>query len=378
MTDGLDLRPRNGLSLFAGGGGLDMGLMLAEPGFHTRCFVEWEEYPQSILIAAQEAGYFAPAPIWDDVTSFDGRPLRRAVDTILAGYPCQGESYAGKRMLDNDPRWMWPQVERLAKEVQPRWLFLENVRGHVTGGAETVLRRLHDMGFKTSTGLFTAAETGAPHERCRWFTVAYSRENCRELANASSARGPAGCPEQDSWSQRQSDQPEYSRGPLAGAFQPGWEGHTWNVLSPCESGWVNTGTLGSVAEGGAGLFPPAPSDMPGWSSVLAMAPDLAPTVAFGDFVLRAAELAKMAEAGRVAEAEAERSLCRMVDGLAQRTRALKLLGNGVFPLAAAHAWRTLSAAHGLRPVDLAAASESAGGAGTGEFFDGLLQGGPEQ
>lgn len=83
------LRPRNGLSLCAGAGGLDMGLMLAEPEFHTRCFVEWELYPRSTIIAAQNAGYFAPAPIWDDVTTFDGRPFRGAIDTILAGYPCQ-------------------------------------------------------------------------------------------------------------------------------------------------------------------------------------------------------------------------------------------------------------------------------------------------
>ncbi len=74
MTDGMASRPRNGLSLCSGGAGLDMGLMLAEPGFHTRCFVEWEEYPRQSIVAAQRAGYFTPAPIWDDVTTFDGRP----------------------------------------------------------------------------------------------------------------------------------------------------------------------------------------------------------------------------------------------------------------------------------------------------------------
>ena len=66
-----------------------MGLMLAEPGFHTRCFVEWEEYPRATIIAAQRAGYFAPAPIWDDLRSFDAQPFRSAFDIILAGYPCQ-------------------------------------------------------------------------------------------------------------------------------------------------------------------------------------------------------------------------------------------------------------------------------------------------
>ena len=167
-------RPTNGLSLCAGGGGLDMGLMLAEPGFHTRCYVEWEPYPRSSIIAAQAAGYFAPAPIWDDITTFDATPLRGAIDTILAGYPCQGESYAGKRELDKADTWLWEDVARIIEEVAPTWVILENVEGHITGGAETVLRRLLDMGFTPATGLFTAAETGATHKRPRWFCVAYA------------------------------------------------------------------------------------------------------------------------------------------------------------------------------------------------------------
>ena len=57
---------------------------------------------------------------------------------------------------------------------------------------------------------------------------------------------------------------------------------------------------------------------------------------------------------------AEPALRRMADGLAHRSRALRLLGNGVHPLAAAHAWRTLAAAHGLGPVDLAADGRAGG------------------
>ena len=55
----------------------------------------------------------------------------------------------------------------------------------------------------------------------------------------------------------------------------------------------------------------------------------------------------------------------MADGLAHRARALRLLGNGVHPLAAAHAWRSLAAAHGLGPVDLAA-ERGAGGTSADE------------
>lgn len=81
------LPPRYGLSLCSGGGGLDMGLELAEPGFAASCYVEWDAYPRDSLIAGQRAGYIAPAPIWDNVKTFDARPWR-GIDTVLAGYPC--------------------------------------------------------------------------------------------------------------------------------------------------------------------------------------------------------------------------------------------------------------------------------------------------
>ena len=100
------------------------------------------------------------------------------------------------------------------------------------------------------------------------------------------------------------------------------------------------------------FHPPAPGDLAAWAAVLAARPDLAPALGFDDCLAWARRLAADPE-GPVAAA-AEPALRRMADGLAHRARALRLLGNGVHPLAAAHAWRTLAAAHGLGPVDLAA------------------------
>jgi DNA (cytosine-5)-methyltransferase 1 len=97
-------RPLHGLSLCAGGGGLDLGVMLSEPGYHTRAFVEWEDWPRTVLIAAQRAGYFASAPIWDDLRSFDARVFRGAFDIVIAGYPCQPFSAAGKPLARGRPR----------------------------------------------------------------------------------------------------------------------------------------------------------------------------------------------------------------------------------------------------------------------------------
>jgi len=368
------LRPRNGLSLCAGAGGLDMGLMLAEPDFHTRCFAEWEEYPRSAIIAAQRAGYFDPAPIWDDVTTFDGQPYRGAIDTILAGYPCQPFSQAGRRKGKDDPRHLWPQIARIIREIEPRWVFLENVSGHVSLGSEAVLRELRDMGFTPSAGLFSASEVGAPHQRLRWFCVAYrnsqdgqpdsrkpnSRTDGRDesiggggkkLADAARTDGerdgrkPARCA---GYSDGGSNMADASNEGLQGGSQQGDEATSLPKDKP------------DTGRGGIGIFPPWPADETAWASIMRDTPDFAPAVSLSDVKRAADNFAEMVARGDMAEAEAQSKVRRMAHGMAQRSRALRLLGNGVVPLCAAYAWRTLANAHGLRPVDLGANSRNSG------------------
>ena len=388
-------RPQNGLSLCAGAGGLDMGLMLAEPDFHTRCFVEWDEHARERIIAAQRAGYFAPAPIWDDVTTFDGRPFRGAIDTILAGYPCQPFSHAGQRRGENDERHLWPDIARIIREIQPRWVFLENVAGHVSLGAETVLRELWDMGFTPATGLFSAEEVGAPHERLRWFCVAYKPSGGCGIGGDAAQPGRSGYadsrdsdmadpngwhtgPEREQRSGEQRFQPEGGRtgagdvddashccrrihaGPGAiggGAPDAGGAGRN-NMADPRQPGPQGreqpgspdqrdrAAASGSTAErGGLPLFPPGPGASADWSRVLQSAPHLAPSASARDLHTWARSLE--ADGREWWKAEAEPEFCRMVDGLAARTQPLKILGNGVVPLCAAYAWRELSRAHGL-------------------------------
>ena len=78
--------------------------------------------------------------------------------------------------------------------------------------------------------------------------------------------------------------------------------------------------------------------------LLAAHPNLAPALGFDDCVAWARRLAADPEGSL--KAAAEPALHRMADGLAHRARALRLLGNGVHLLVAAHAWRALAAAHG--------------------------------
>jgi len=369
-----------------------MGLMLAEPGFHTRCWVEWEEYPRSVIIAGQQAGYFAPAPIWDDLTTFDARPFAGCIDTLLAGYPCQPFSHAGQRKGADDERHLWPDVARVARELGPtlQWLFLENVAGHLTLGLETVLRTIRDMDFTPAVGLFTAAETGAPHERERVFIVAHRQSiGAGELDHTTSTRcAEEGIGADERCNQLKRRQPLFgdgcgdlgnatgldrriharSRGEGVRETDAGGTGRTMADTSGARLEGQQPGQRDPCGRkephGLAGLsrrawvHPPGPADMGRWADVLSVAPYLAPSLSISDVKRAADHFAQMVARGELAETQAQSFVRLCADGMANRSRALRLLGNGVHPLAAGHAWRTLSAAHGLRPLDLASASRS--------------------
>lgn len=396
-----------------------MGLGLAEPGFATACYCEIEEYPRKTLIAAQRAGYLHPAPIWDDLKLFNARPWRGQIDTLLAGYPCQPFSQAGQRKGEDDPRHLFPDIDRIIEELGDglRWLFFENVQGHITLGLETVVRRLQQMGFRVAVGLFSAEETGTTHERQRIFIVAYRERGSRERRrDPSQLAGAAGDPESVSKERKRHGHAAHDGGADVA------DAHGWNTrterqqrggkqrLHP-EGRGIGAGDVGDASQlgrregraehglrrgrntvagagrelahchdtgpqgqrgnfdcpkgrqeparharlrSGAGLHPPGPADMDIWRDVLVVHPDGAPALSFGDLSTFSRYFAALVEAGELSETEAESRLCRMADGMAARSRALRLLGNGVHPLAAAYAWRSLSAAHGLSRVDLGA------------------------
>jgi DNA (cytosine-5)-methyltransferase 1 len=123
-------------------------------------------------------GALDPAPIWSDVSTFDGRRWAGAVDLIVAGFPCQPHSVAGKREGITDARWpVWEDIIRIAKECSARSVFLENVPGLLTssGGASIARVRadLEHAGFKDQRAcVLAAADVGASHRRQRLFILA--------------------------------------------------------------------------------------------------------------------------------------------------------------------------------------------------------------
>ena len=173
------------ISLCAGYGGIDLGLKRVIPSLRTIAFSEIEAYAVANLVSKIEAGHLDPAPIWSDLKTFPFASFRGKVDLISGGFPCQPFSAAGRRGGDEDPRHLWPYIVRGIEQSSPRMVFFENVEGIISSKLKNnewsdpegtpvllhVLRELEKLGYRSTAGVFSAAEVGAPHQRKRVFIL---------------------------------------------------------------------------------------------------------------------------------------------------------------------------------------------------------------
>ena len=118
------------------------------------------------------------------------------IDIITAGYPCQPFSHAGLRKGADDERHLWPYIKTAISILRPRFVVLENVRGHFGLGFGDVLSDLAHIGYNARWTLVRASDVGAPHRRERLFIVAYafgSRWTRTESCGISSAKSRFAC-----------------------------------------------------------------------------------------------------------------------------------------------------------------------------------------
>jgi DNA (cytosine-5)-methyltransferase 1 len=158
------------LEICAGAGGQSLGLEQA--GFTHEAAVELDHDACETLRLNRGADWKI---IEGDVRTLDGRPYA-GIDLLSGGVPCPPFSIAGKQLGSDDDRDLFPQALRLAAEIRPRAVLLENVRGlagHRFGGYRAqVLAQLHDLGYQTWWDLVHASEHGVPQLRPRFVLVA--------------------------------------------------------------------------------------------------------------------------------------------------------------------------------------------------------------
>lgn len=167
----------NELALFAGAGGGILGGVLL--GWRTVCAVEIDAYARSVLLARQRDGCLPEFPIWDDITTFDGKPWRGCVDVVSGGFPCQDISVAGRGAgIDGERSGLWGEMVRVVREVGPSFVFVENSPAITLRGLGRVLGDLAELGYDAEWGVLGAGHVGAWHLRERFWLVA--TDNMRE------------------------------------------------------------------------------------------------------------------------------------------------------------------------------------------------------
>jgi len=174
------------IDLFAGIGGIRKGFELAcaEFGYETKCVFTSEIKPYAIDVLNQNH----PREIVNgDITKVDEKGIPD-FDFLLAGFPCQAFSAAGKRLGFLDTRGtLFFDVERILKEKKPFGFVLENVEGLVNHDKEnpkdkigrtlsTILQHLDALGYHVNWKVLNAKNFEVPQDRKRIYIIGTKKE----------------------------------------------------------------------------------------------------------------------------------------------------------------------------------------------------------
>jgi DNA (cytosine-5)-methyltransferase 1 len=167
------MHPLTAVELCAGAGGQALGLESA--GFEHAALVEIDPHCCQTLRANR--------PQWnvveEDLRKFDGQPFR-GVDLLAGGLPCPPFSVAGKQLGDADERNLFPEGIRLVREIRPRAVMIENVRGILDAVFEDyrhyISGEIASLGYWTDWRLLNACDYGVPQLRPRVVFVAIRKD----------------------------------------------------------------------------------------------------------------------------------------------------------------------------------------------------------
>lgn len=176
----------NTVGLFAGVGGLELGL--ARAGHRTELLVEIETGARAVLEKR-----FSEIPLHDDVCSLRSLPAR--TELLVGGFPCQDLSQAGKTLgIEGSRSGLVGEVFRLLRRKRVPWVLLENVpfmlqlaRGRAM---EVIVATFEDLGYKWAYRVVNSRAFGLPQRRERVLFLASREDDPRDVLFADDAGEP--------------------------------------------------------------------------------------------------------------------------------------------------------------------------------------------
>jgi DNA (cytosine-5)-methyltransferase 1 len=180
------------LSLFSGGGGMDIGIRNA--GFSVLACVEKDPYCCATLRANFSHEALSTEVIEDDIRNVSPAQVMQRLglqpgqlDLLFGGPPCQAFSQIGKRLSIQDERGVLLfEMSRFASIFRPRTILIEQVKGLLNapdhggtpGGVfSMIIDELESLGYTVNWRLMLAAAYGVPQMRERVFIVATTQPN---------------------------------------------------------------------------------------------------------------------------------------------------------------------------------------------------------
>lgn len=174
------------IDLFAGIGGIRKGFENAfqMKGYETACVMTSEIKPHACKVLSAN---HPNEEIRGDITRIDAQTIP-GFDFLLAGFPCQAFSFAGRRFGFQDTRGtLFFEVERILRAKQPFGFILENVEGLVTHDRDdlsqpigktlrVILNNLESIGYQVNWKVLNSKEFGLAQERKRIYIVGTKKQ----------------------------------------------------------------------------------------------------------------------------------------------------------------------------------------------------------
>lgn len=185
------------VDLFSGAGGITLGL--ANAGFNV---VFCSDQDKACELTHRRN--FPNIPfLRDDIAKVSGADILRkarlergALDLLIGGPPCQGFSIIGQREIEDPRNSLFRHFLRVAKELMPRCIVIENVTGLATLGKGAVLKEIGDAfagaGYTIDCAELLAAQYGVPQMRWRMFFIGWRRDQNRRGGFPLPTHGRAG------------------------------------------------------------------------------------------------------------------------------------------------------------------------------------------